>query len=203
MRVLGFDPGLVYMGFGVVDFEEGETISIAHLGYFHIPRNGQTFNEYLNGAIAALTENFPRLLQNYEPNMVASEIVPVGKLGSNTELVVAGITTIKTICFQFGIEWKDIAANTVKKIMTGDGRATKATVQSTLCSLYPSLKKKHLEIKGEQKVKGEKAQGLPPDVFDGLAVALATASQLGGVLKEGEMLGDSILGEAQDSEGGL
>lgn len=203
MRILGFDPGLVYMGFGVVDFDREEPISIAHLGYFHIPRHEQTFNEYLNGAIAALAENFPRLLQNYEPNMVASEIVPVGKLGSNTELVVAGITTIKTICFQFGIEWKDIAANTVKKTMTGNGRATKAAVQSTLCSRYPSLGKKHLEIKEEQRAKGEKAQGLPPDVFDGLAVALATASQLGGILKEGEMLGDSFFGKTQDTEGSL
>ena len=198
-RILGFDPGLSCMGFGVLDVDNDTgQIDLQHFGFFEIKRNGKAFNDYLNDAIAGLTENFPRLIQAYDPNVVCAEIVPVGRLGSNTELVVAGITTIKVVSFQFGLHWMDLAANTVKKTVSGNGRATKAQVRKSLFEIFPTLKTKNDALKKEQKSKGERASGLPADVYDGIAVAYTAAIKLGGKIETDIEGTESIEAIAED-----
>lgn len=173
VNVLGLDSGFVRLGFG--SLRDGK---LFRYGLICHPNDGTLeFNNYLDSGIHQIVDMFPRLLSMVEPDLVVGETVPVGKLGSSDSTVVAGITTCKVITYQWGIPWMNIAASTVKKRVTGNGRATKAQVRNALISMYPALGDHHKQMKQQQKEAGVTVKGLEDDVFDGIAVAIA-GSQL-------------------------
>lgn len=179
MRVLGIDGGFTRLGLGVVDYNDPELGLITH-GLIYNPRDPQmSFNEHLNAGILRITNDFPRFLDLTRPDIIYGETIPVGRLGSNDSLVIAAVTTCKVIAFQFGIEWHDIAASTVKKDFTGDGRATKTLVRDIVFDIFPVVQERHAALKQEQKDHGEKPDGLPKDVFDALAIAVVGAKKNG------------------------
>lgn len=174
MRCLGLDPGVERLGYGVVDVDDetGE-LTLVHFGYLSHPRIENEYNRHLNNAIQSLTNIVPKLLHDFAPNLVAAEIVPVGRLKSNTELVVAAITVLKVVTFQWGIPWKDFGANTIKKQVTDNGLATKAQVKNAVMAQFPEIVKAHKEEQVKQKSDGKKRPiGLPADVYDGIAIAI-------------------------------
>lgn len=172
MRVLGIDPGLTRLGHGAVSLVDGEKFLIGH-GLINHPRDpSHTFNQHLNAGILQITNDLPKLLDIINPTLVCAELVPPGRLSANSELVVAAITACKVIVYQFGIEWVDFGANTIKKTVTGDGTATKAKVKNAVIAEFPQIGERHKLVKAEQKAEGVKATGLPQDCFDAVAVAL-------------------------------
>lgn len=158
------------LGFGVV---AGNPSELYKFGLIHTPRTDQTFNDFLDEGIAHITSEFPRVLGLAEPDIIVSEMVPPGKLGSNSELVLASITVCKTIANQFGLPWYNIAAATWMSEVVGIRNSTKAKTRNAVFSYFPALADKHARIKKEQKAEGEKAEGLPADVTDAIAIALA------------------------------
>jgi Holliday junction resolvasome RuvABC endonuclease subunit len=176
MRILGIDPGMLRLGVSAIKLLEDNEIELITYGMISNPRDsGTPYNQYLNAGIAQITNDFPRLLDVTKPQLIASETVPVGRLGMNTELVVGAITACKVIAFQFGIDWVDIGANTVKKEVTGDGKANKTLIRNTILGSFPTIETRHKLLKKEQKAAGEKMVGLPQDVFDSVAVAVAAS----------------------------
>lgn len=172
MKVLGLDPGFERLGFGVVHNEPKltlETLGIIPTEWDHT----RSWNENLNSGIENIADQFPRLLMIYDPKEIAAEIVPTGKLGSKTELVISSITVCKVIAYLYGIPWKDYGANTVKKTVASEGNATKAQVRNAILELFPELKTKHQAEKAKQKKDGMKRPpGIPQDAFDGAAIAV-------------------------------
>jgi Holliday junction resolvasome RuvABC endonuclease subunit len=178
MRVLGIDPGHTRLGLGLVKIVDGEIQFVAH-GLIGHPRDeGVKFNVHLNDGIHQATVEFPKALHLLKPNTISAEIVPAGRLGSNSELTVAIITVCKVIAFQFGIPWLEYGANTIKKIVTGNDKATKAAVRRALIALFPAVGELHQAEKERQKKAGEKADGLPFDVTDALAAAYTGAIKI-------------------------
>ena len=117
MKVLGIDPGHKRLGFALTESNAKNEIALRESGViYHENDNQLTFNAYLNEGIANLCEQFPQVLHRTKPDFIVAEIIPVGRLGSNTELNVAAITVCKVIAWQWGIDWFEIAANSVKKI---------------------------------------------------------------------------------------
>lgn len=177
MRVLGIDGGMTRLGLGVVDYDDTEYGLVTH-GLIYNPRDPEmAFNDHLNAGILRISNDFPRFLDLTRPDVIWAETIPAGRLGSNDSLVIAAVTTCKVIAFQFGIEWHDIAASTVKKDLTGDGRATKVLVRDTVFGMFPVVQERHATLKKEQKDHGEKSVGLPQDVFDGIAIAVVGAKK--------------------------
>lgn len=172
MKVLGLDPGFERLGFGVVTNEPElklETLGIIPTEWDYTV----SWNENLNSGIQNIADQFPRLLMIYDPQEIAAEIVPAGKIGSKSELVTAAITVCKTIAYNFGIQWKDYGANTVKKTVASDGNATKAQVRNAILELFPDWQTKHKAEKAKQKKDGMKRPpGIPQDAFDGAAIAV-------------------------------
>lgn len=178
MRILGIDPGLRRMGLAVINIDDDtHELGLVYFGYISHERVEQEYNRHLNNALHSLTDTLPKLFHEFAPNKIAAEIVPVGRLKTNTELVVAAITVCKVIGFQWGIPWLDYGANTVKKMVTGNGLASKAEVKGAVITLFPELQKAHQEEQLKQKDEGlKRATGLPWDVYDACAVAV-TASR--------------------------
>jgi len=173
MKLLGIDPGNKRMGLASLHMTPGGIALGECEVIYHNNDNNLSFNVYLNEGIANLCEAFPWILHQTQPDVIVAEIIPVGRLGSNTELNVAAITVCKVIAWQWGIDWIDIAANTVKKTITGDGRATKAKIKHTVVKEFPSLVGRNEDIKKQQKMEGVKAEGFPQDLYDAVAVGWA------------------------------
>lgn len=175
MNVLGIDGGMTRLGLGAITYGPEEITLITH-GLIYHPRDTEmSFNDHLNSGIAQIVIQFPRALDLVQPDIIVAETIPAGRLGSNDSLVIAAVTTCKVIANQFGIEWHDVAANTVKKQIAGDGRATKVQVRNAVFDLLPKVEETHIKLKKEQKENGDKPTGLPQDVFDALAIAVVGA----------------------------
>lgn len=171
MRVLGIDPGMTRLGYGGVN-ATGNTTELLQFGIIANPRDlAMTFNDHLDASIEQITLDFPKVIDLIKPTVIVSEMVPVGKLGSNDALVIAAIVVCKTVAAQFGIDWINIAASTAKKNLTGDGRATKTKVRNAVIDIFPKLAEAQAEEKKLQKQHSEKVTGLPQDIFDAIGVA--------------------------------
>lgn len=182
MRILGLDPGLERMGFGIFDVSPP---TLANMGVIPNERDPLlTYNENLNVAINHILLQFQRLIMIYDPKEIAAEIVPVGKLGSRSETTVASITVCKTIAYQYGIPWQDYGANTIKEQVADDGKATKAQVRNAILELFPDWKSQHKQEKEKQKKDGiKRPPGIPQDAFDGAAIAVTHAIKNHGYIK--------------------
>jgi crossover junction endodeoxyribonuclease RuvC len=170
MKIMGIDPGMQNLGLGLIELD-GESIELINYGLIYHPQTAEKFNDHLDAGIAQIVNDFPKYLHLAQPAVIVSEYVPAGKLGSNDSLVTAAITTCKVIAFQFGVEWYSVAASTVKKGLTGDHRATKAKVRNAVIEAFPEIGEAHALEKQQQKQSGEKATGIPQDVFDAIAIA--------------------------------
>ena len=170
MRVLGIDPGLIRLGLGALDHTDDQTTLITY-GLIANPRGQESYNDFIDSGIHQIVNDFPRLLDLVQPHIIVAEMVPPGRLGSNSDSVMAAITTCKVIAYQFGIPWSRIAASTVKKQITGDAKASKAKIKNAVMDEFGTIKARHAELKREQKLEGVKASGLPADVFDAIAIA--------------------------------
>jgi len=170
MRVLGLDPGLIRLGIGALEYKD-DGITLVTYGLISNPRGSESYNEFLTAGIHQICGDFPRLLDLVQPHKIVAETVPPGRLGSNSDSVMAAITVCKVIAYQFGIPWNNIAASTVKKSVTGDSQASKAVIKNAVLGKFETIKARHAELKKEQKIEGVKASGLPQDVFDAVAIA--------------------------------
>ena len=169
--MLGIDPGMKRLGLAIVERDSKGNIVLLTHGLIHNPRDTLSYNDYLNESIHEIVVDFSRFLGLTTPDLIVAERVPPGKLRASSELVFCAVTTCKVIAYQWDIEWKDIAANTVKSIVAGEGNASKVKVRNAVINLFPKLGDHHKKMKEEQKQLGEKLIGLPQDVFDAVAVA--------------------------------
>lgn len=178
IRILGIDPGFQRLGLASL-IKEGDEITVFNYGLINHERDAaHTWNEHLNSGIHQIVNDFPRLLDISRPDYICAELVPPGRLGANSELVVAAITCCKVIAFQFGIPWKDYGANTIKKDFTGVDKANKTLVRNTVLKQFPAIGERHKLLKKEQKENGEKMVGLPQDVFDAISIAYVGCNRL-------------------------
>jgi crossover junction endodeoxyribonuclease RuvC len=180
-RILGLDPGLEHLGFGVVDTNP---FGLTQMGIVPNPKDPLLlYNENLNKAIENIAVQFQRIIMLYDPNEIAAEIVPVGKLGSRSETTVASITVCKTLAFTYGIPWTDYGANTIKNTVTGDGYASKAKIRNAILQLFPDWTAKHKAEKDKQRREEgmKRPPGIPQDAFDGSAIALTHYMKTNGI----------------------
>lgn len=183
MIILSIDPGNQKMGLCSINVSDSK-MELKNTYFLANPKQDMPFNQYLNESIWKFCDRFPRILDEVRPDIVIAEIIPVGRLGSNSELNVAAITTCKVISWQWGIEWREIAANSVKKIITDDGRATKAMVKKKVIAEFPIIKIFSERYKEEQNKEGIKVSGYPQDVYDAAAIGWAGAIIYGGIEKK-------------------
>jgi len=172
VKVLGIDPGMQFLGYAGI--ENDPEFNLFKFGLIYTPRTNQTYNEFLNEGIEHIATEFPRVLMFTTPDLIVSETVPVGKLGSNSELVVASITVCKVLAYQWGIPWIDMAANTWHSEILGKSvKSTKARVRNAVFAEFPTLAEQHKLLKKEQKEVGDKPEGFRPDVTDAIGICLA------------------------------
>ncbi len=154
-RIIGIDPGLRNMGWGMIDVEGSRLIYVA-AGSVHSDAK-RTLAERLKQLHDGLTE----VIQTYQPQEAAVEETFVNtdpqatlKLGQarGIALVVPALA---------GLEVCEYGANKIKKTVVGAGHAEKAQVQMMVKMLLP------------------KANFTSADAADALAIAICHAQHRG------------------------
>ena len=164
MRILGIDPGVAIVGFGIIESERN-TQSLVRCGVITTPAHTQ-LSYRLHSIYMDLTE----LISVFKPDAIAIE-----ELFFNTNLT-TGISVaqargvILLACYQSGIPVFEYTPLQVKQAVVGYGRAEKAQVMDMV--------KRILKLQDVPK---------PDDAADAVAIALCHArSATSLLLKKGE-----------------
>ncbi len=153
MRVLGIDPGLRMMGWGVIEADSGR---ISHVA------NGvcQSAGEDLAVRLLSLFHQLNEVVARYAPQAAAVEKTFVNKDGAGTLKLGQARGVAMLVPALAGLSIGEYAPNSVKKIVVGVGHADKRQIDHMVRLQLPGVK-----ITG-------------PDAADALAIALCHAHHM-------------------------
>lgn len=121
MRVLGIDPGLRNMGWGVISVEGSRIAHVAN-GICHSEGEG------LPARLMSLYDQMTRILAEWAPDAAAVEETFVNKDASGTLKLGQARAIALLVPAQAGIAVGEYAPNAVKKAVVGVGHAAKEQV---------------------------------------------------------------------------
>lgn len=153
MIILGLDPGLATMGYGVVEKLKNDDVIPVDYGVVQTPKD-----ESLPVRLAMLEEGINKLLNKFKPDEIAVEELFFTK-NITTGIPVAHARGVMLLtCIKYCGKLYEYTPNQIKQSLTGYGRADKIQMMNVVTSLL------HL-----------KKIPRPDDAADALAVALCHA----------------------------
>ncbi len=153
MIILGLDPGLATMGYGVVEKLKNDNTVAVDYGVVLTPKE-----ESLPVRLAMLEEGVNKILQKYKPEEIAVEELFFSK-NITTGIPVAHARGVMLLtCIKYCGRLFEYTPNQIKQSLTGYGKADKIQMQHVVTSLL-----------GLSKIPR------PDDAADALAVALCHA----------------------------
>ncbi len=151
MRILGLDPGIATIGYGVLDIEEATPAQVCDYG---VIRTGA--NTEFAVRLQAIYEDINSLFDTYKPDLIAIEKLFFYRMG-NTISVAQARGVVLLCAAQHAIRFVEFSPPQVKLAVTGDGRADKHQVQQAV--------QRELSLATLPK---------PDDAADALAIALTS-----------------------------
>ena len=150
MRVMGLDPGLRALGWGIVDVSGSKLSHVA---------NGicRTETGPLGPRLVSLFDELTGVWARFQPDTAAVEQTFVNKDGVGTLKLGQARGIAMLVPAQAGIEVGEYAPNAVKKAVVGVGHADKRQIEHMVRLQLPGI-----EIEG-------------PDAADALAIAICHA----------------------------
>ena len=155
VRILGIDPGLRHMGWGVIDVT-GSRLSYVACGSIH-PRQDDPLSERLK----QLHEQLAAVIERQKPDETAVEETFVNRDPQGTLKLGQARGIALVVPALAGLPVAEYAANLVKKTVTGTGHAEKQQIGMMLKVLLP------------------RSDASSPDAADALAVAVTHAQHRG------------------------
>lgn len=150
MRVLGIDPGLRNLGWGLIDTEGGRLSHVAN-GICH------SSGPDLAARLLSLYQQLSEIVTRYAPETAAVEQTFVNKDGAGTLKLGQARGIALLVPAQYGISVGEYSPNTVKKTVVGVGHAAKEQVAHMVKVQLPGV-----QLAG-------------PDAADALAIAICHA----------------------------
>lgn len=126
MRILGVDPGLARVGFGLVEFVQGEPPRLLHCGIIETAAK-----TVLGDRLITIYDDLHTLLDQSEPDLVAVEKLFFYRMG-NTIAVAQARGVILLALAQQGCAIVEFTPAQVKQALTGYGNAKKPDVQDAV-----------------------------------------------------------------------
>lgn len=151
MRVLGIDPGLRNLGWGVIDVTG---VKLSHVANGVCTSDGKA---ELASRLLSLHDQLTEVLQHFAPDTAAVEQTFVNKDGAGTLKLGQARGVAMLVPAQAGLDIGEYSANKVKKAVVGVGHADKRQVAHMVTMLLPGC-----VLKG-------------PDAADALAIAICHA----------------------------
>lgn len=143
-RVIGWDPGAMYMGYGCVDGDGLTPPTYVVSGEVSTPKQGgEKWQDYRLRVTNVWTFRSLALFTELEPDEIATETIPPKGFeggGTQEQLAAAAITAVHSVAFLLEIPVTQIAANTVKARIGGTGTKSKVAVRNGVTQILPELK---------------------------------------------------------------
>ncbi|MDR0808103.1 MAG: crossover junction endodeoxyribonuclease RuvC [Gemmobacter sp.] len=154
MRVLGIDPGLRNLGWGVIDVQGARLAHVANGICHSAPTEGEGD---LARRLCSLHEQLTEVLRRFGPDTAAVEHTFVNKDAVATLKLGQARGIALLVPAQFGLTVGEYAPNAVKKTVVGVGHAAKVQVDHMVRLHLPGV-----QLAG-------------PDAADALAIAICHA----------------------------
>ena len=151
MTILGIDPGLERVGYGVVHREGSRVTALAH-GLIQTPRVG------IIDRLAQIHQEVLALIDQHKPNAMATERLVFAANKTTAMDVSKALGVILLAAHERNLEWCEYAPPEVKSAVVGVGNADKKQVGFMVAKL--------LSFSATPK---------PDDVADALAIAICHA----------------------------
>lgn len=160
MRILGIDPGLAIVGYGVIDSDKGVYRPV-DCGVINTPKELS-----LPERLELIYKGMGELIDTFKPDQVAIEELFFTKNITTGITVAEARGVILLACKQSGLPMFEYTPNQIKQSLTGYGKADKKQIQFMITRLL-----------------GLKAIPKPDDAADALAIALthAQTNRMGGL----------------------
>ena len=149
MVILGIDPGLATIGFGVVSSEKGKCTAIDY-GVIHTPKDAR-----LPDRLKMIEDSLKKLIDKYNPDEISMEELFFNNNAKTAINVAQARGVILLTCVKHTEKLFEYTPLQIKQALTGYGRADKHQIQAMVTRL--------LNLKKTPK---------PDDAADALAVAL-------------------------------
>ena len=165
MLILGIDPGIATLGFGVIEKDEKGSCRVIDYGVVKTPKE-----ESLPTRLVLLEDGVNQVLKKFHPDEIAMEELFFSK-NITTGIAVAHARGVAMLaCVKFCPYLYEYTPMQIKQALTGYGKAEKAQIQQVVTTML------HLESVPK-----------PDDAADALAIALchASVSRFGGLFKVG------------------
>lgn len=133
MRVLGIDPGLQNMGWGVIESRGSQVRHVANGTCKSNPK------EPLAKRLLSLHAQLTQVLALYAPDTAAVEQTFVNKDGAGTLKLGQARGIAMLVPAQAGLEIGEYAPNAIKKTVVGVGHADKGQVQAMVRVQLPGV----------------------------------------------------------------
>jgi crossover junction endodeoxyribonuclease RuvC len=128
--ILGIDPGLATMGYGVIEkMDNGNTIPVDY-GVVKTPKD-----ETLPVRLAMLEEGVNRILKQYQPDEIALEELFFSKNITTGIPVAHARWVILLTCIKYTGKLFEYTPNQIKQALTGYGKADKVQMMHVVTSL--------------------------------------------------------------------
>ena len=163
MRVMGIDPGLRNLGWGVIEVQGSRLSHIAN-GVCH------SAGDDLGARLLSLHEQLTDIFHRYDPTAAAVEQTFVNKDGAGTLKLGQARGIALLVPAQYGLSVGEYAPNSVKKTVVGVGHAAKEQVAHMVKVQLPGV-----VLAG-------------PDAADALAIAICHAHHA----RSGDMLARAV-----------
>lgn len=154
-RILGLDPGLAILGFGVIEYDPDEMRALApkittiDYGVVKTPARTETGRR-----LCTIYDDLNSVIDEYKPDLVSIEKLFFYRMG-NTILVAQARGVVMLVLAQRNLPFVEFTPAQIKQSITGHGNADKIEVQDAIA--------RELNLESIPK---------PDDAADGLAVAL-------------------------------
>lgn len=123
MRIMGIDPGMALIGYGIIEIENGN-VNLCNSGSIRTSKD-----ESVPARLAEILSDINELLELYKPDIVSVEELFFFK-NQKTIIPVAQARGVILAATQvFGIPIFEYTPMQVKQVLTGYGRATKKEVE--------------------------------------------------------------------------
>ncbi|MEI6875838.1 MAG: crossover junction endodeoxyribonuclease RuvC [Spirochaetota bacterium] len=124
LRILGIDPGLASMGWGVVEAREGR---LHHLGHGCLVTSK---DEALGDRLFTISSGIEELIANWKPGLAGMESLFFWKNVSSALPVAEARGVIRLAFVRAGIDLADFSPTAIKQAVVGSSRADKEQVQA-------------------------------------------------------------------------
>ncbi len=134
-RILGLDPGLAILGFGIIDVQTsgiqslpGQSSSIEMVDFGVVQTPAKTA---IGDRLQTIYEDLHALLKEYQPNRIAIEKLFFYRMG-NTIQVAQARGVVLLVLAQHQMPYVEFTPAQVKQALTGYGNADKHAVQDAV-----------------------------------------------------------------------